>query len=97
MDKLTKNDNGEMVLVNIVEEMVKQKVDEMIKSLDMCGCEKCRLNACAIALNNLPSHYVTTEKGALLGQLEDVEFNYQTNLTVEVMKALMTVKEHPFH
>jgi len=97
MDKLTKNDKGELILVNIVEEMVKQKVDAMIKDFDMCDCNKCRLNVCAIALNNLPSHYVTTEKGALLGKLEDVEINYQTNLTVEITKAFMIVKEHPLH
>ncbi|MPM00568.1 hypothetical protein SDC9_46795 [bioreactor metagenome] len=97
MNNLTKKDKGELILINIVEEMVKQKVDEMIKDLDMCDCNKCRLNTCAIALNNLPPHYVTTEKGALLGKLEDVEINYQTNLTVEITKALMIVMEHPLH
>jgi competence protein ComFB len=97
MEKLTKNDTGELVLVNIVEDMVKRKVNELIKDADMCDCMRCRLNACAIALNNLPSHYVTTEKGALLGELDDVEINYQTNLMVETMKALLIVKENPLH
>ncbi len=97
MEKLTKNDDGELILVNIVEGMVIQIVDELIETMDMCNCKRCRLNACAIALNNLPSHYVTTEKGALLGELEDIEINYRTNLTVEVTKALLFVKEHPLH
>ncbi len=97
MEKLTKNDDGELMLVNIVEGMVRQKVDELIETLDMCDCKRCRLNACAIALNSMPSHYVTTEKGALLGELEDVEINYQTNITVEVTKALLLVKEQPLH
>lgn len=97
VDKLTKDEQGEMILVNIVEEMVRQRVDEMIKSFDMCDCMRCRLNACAIALNHLPSHYVTTEKGVLLGKLEDVEIDCQTSIAVETTKALMIVKEHPFH
>lgn len=97
MEKLTKNDAGKLALVNIVEDMVRQKVSELIGDLDMCHCERCRLNACAIALNNLPSHYVTTQVGALLGELDDVGINYQTNITVEVTKALLVVKEHPLH
>jgi competence protein ComFB len=97
MNKLTKNDSGEVILVNIMEEIVRQKVTEMIKGFDMCDCMKCRLNACAIALNHLPPHYVTTEKGALFGRLESVEISNQTNITVEVTKALMIVKEHPLH
>jgi len=97
VDKLTKNDKGELVLINIVEDMVRQKVDELIKDLDMCNCNRCRLNACAIALNNLPPHYATTERGALLGELEDISINYQANLTVEVTKALLIVKEQPLH
>jgi competence protein ComFB len=70
-EKLTKNVEGEKEVVNIIEDMVKLKVSDMIKDFDMCDCDLCRLNACAIALNNLPSHYVTTKKGALLGKVDD--------------------------
>lgn len=97
MEKYTIIENDDVILVNIVEEMVKQKVNELIKDLDMCKCNRCRLNACAIALNNLPPQYVTTEKGALLSKLEDIDMSYQTNLIVEVTKALMIVKERPTH
>lgn len=96
-EMLTKNAQDEMVLVNIVEELVREKVDELIKDLDMCKCQNCKLNACAIALNNLPPHYVTTERGALLAELVATEVNRQTTLTVEVMKALLTVREQPLH
>ena len=96
-ERLTKNAQAELVLINIVEEMVRRRVDEQIKDLDMCKCDRCRLNACAIALNCLPPHYVTSERGALLGELDDTEINYQTSLTVEVMKALLIVQEQPLH
>ncbi|NCB50424.1 MAG: competence protein ComFB [Clostridia bacterium] len=97
MGKLTENDSGEVILVNVMEEIVRQRVNELIKDFDMCDCQKCRLNVCAIALNHLPTHYVTTEKGALFSKLEEVGITCQTNITVEITKALMTVKKHPFH
>jgi len=96
-EKLTKDAQVQFILVNIVEEMVRQKVNELIKDIDMCKCEKCRLNACAIALNALPCHYVTTEKGALLAKITSTEVDYQTNVTIEVTKALMIVKGRPLH
>ncbi|MCX7614194.1 MAG: late competence development ComFB family protein [Clostridiales bacterium] len=96
-EKYTKNVQGEFILINIVEKKVLDKIDELIKDMDMCKCEKCRFNAAAIALNSLPPHYVTTTTGALLAGIISTEFNYQTNVFVEVMKALMIVKEHPLH
>lgn len=97
IEKLTCNENNKLILVNLVEELVKQKVDIMIKKFDMCDCYKCRLNTCAIALNSIPSHYVTTEKGLLLGTIDCSEFMYQASLSVEITKALMIVKENPYH
>lgn len=97
MERYTKDAQDTFILVNIVEDMVRNKVDELIGDFEMCQCERCRLNACAIALNALPPHYVNTEKGTQLAKLQDTEANYQARLTVEVTKALMIVKEQPMH
>jgi competence protein ComFB len=96
-ETLAENVQFELILENTVEKLVIQKVDDMIKDIDMCRCEKCRLNACAIALNALPPHYVTTTKGALLIGIQASDYGYQANVTVEVMKALMVVKDRPHH
>ena len=80
VERLTKDAQSQFVLVNIVEELVREKVDELIKDLDMCQCENCKLNTCAIALNNLPPHYVTTERGALLAELNTTKIDYQINV-----------------
>lgn len=95
-EKITQTDES-LILVNIVEELVKNKVDSAIKSLNMCSCKKCRLNACAIALNALPARYVTTTKGTLLALLATNSLEYQTSVQVEVIKALNVVKEYPMH
>jgi len=95
-EKFTQSDDS-LILVNIVEELVRAKVDSAIKTIDMCGCDRCRLNACAIALNSLPARYVTTTKGTLLALLAANNLEYQTAVQVEVIKALNVVKECPMH
>lgn len=92
-----KGDRPEYVLVNIVESIVRQKTREHIQTMDMCCCEVCYLNACAIALNSLKQLYVTTHKGALLSRISTVSVGYQAVLTCEVIKALMIVKASPRH
>lgn len=85
------------ILVNITEELVKKKVRQTMPTFDMCQCEKCYLDACAISLNNLKPQYVTTLKGTLLTKLSDTQFQYQTDLQIQVINALMAVKNSPRH
>lgn len=92
-----KSEQGEFVLINVAEQIVEQKVAELMQQTDMCRCDKCRLNACAIALNALPPHYVTTNRGELLAKVSASALDQQTEVIVEVTKALMKVKEHPMH
>jgi len=84
--------------VNITEQLVRKKVRELMKDLDMCQCEKCFLDACAIILNQrLDPHYVTTKKGELLTLLDATGYQYKTDLTVSVLQALQAVKDNPQH
>ena len=39
---------------NVMEHVVEQKLDEIMKSYDGCKCERCRSDIAAITLNNLP-------------------------------------------
>lgn len=96
LEKLTQ-DEDDLILVNIFEELVKEKVKDTIQSIEMCQCKKCRMNACAIALNSLPAKYVTTTKGALLSLLAISNLSNQTTIEVEVIKALKIVRSCPLH
>jgi len=96
VEKLTQSDDS-LILVNIYEELVKDKVSSTINTIDMCRCKKCQLNACAIALNALPPKYVTTTRGALLAQLAVSSLECQTSVEVAVLRALKMVKEYPLH
>ncbi|MCL0067357.1 late competence development ComFB family protein [Peptococcaceae bacterium] len=51
--------------------MVRQYLDSILKeykknNLNMCTCELCKQDIIAIALNNLSTRYVTTEKGRII-------------------------------
>ena len=96
-ENITKEKQSEMILVNTTEELVKMTVDEVISKIDMCSCDICKLNACAIALNKLEPHYVTTTRGKLLAKIITEKMNYQMEVLVEVTKALLTVKKNPLH
>lgn len=91
------NKNEELILVNVVESLVRGKARELIKTMDMCQCDKCFMDVCAITLNKLKPKYVTTTKGELLSQISTFSNNYQSELLVEVLKALVAVKKSPKH
>jgi competence protein ComFB len=88
---------NELHLLNVLEEIVKLKVEETIKSIDMCKCDRCKLDACAMALNVLPQKYVTTSKGNLFSRVDMISAEFQMEIQIEVLKALKAVKEAPRH
>lgn len=82
---------------NYMEHVIDLKIDAIIKSIDMCNCEKCRLDVKAIALNNLPPRYVVTSKGILYSKLNELELQFEVDVQKEIVKAAMIVKENPRH
>ena len=82
---------------NILVDIVSKKVREEMAVMDMCQCEKCHRDACAIVLNSLEPRYVTSRKGTLFSLLETCRFQFQTDLEVSVLKALKHVKASPKH
>jgi competence protein ComFB len=95
--KTARNNDAELYFSNILEEIVKARTDKLIEGMDMCGCERCRYDACALALNSLSPKYVTTSRGALLSQADFISLERRTEIDVQVIKALMLVKERPRH
>lgn len=88
----------EYVLINIYEDMVMEQVNHMSEHMEMCTCNKCLSDVCALVLNQLSPHYVTSRKGELMASLGTIkESDNRMNLTVKVMHALHLVKESPRH
>lgn len=84
-------------LKNYMEELVINKADELLKLLNICKCEKCRLDIIALALNDLPTRYVVSEKGALYTKLNELEQQFEIDVETAIVKAAVLVSKSPKH
>ena len=87
----------EFILVNAFEGIVKDNVEKMVECMEVCTCEKCISDICAIVLNQLPPNYVTTRKGELLTRAPQGSNDKYVDLTVKVVHAIQLVKNSPRH
>ena len=88
---------GVYTLVNSTEEMVKRHVSEVMAKTEMCRCEKCFLDACALVFNKGYAHFATTRKGQLLAKVADMNTTNHVGLMVAVADAVEKVKARPMH
>ena len=49
-------------LINLMEETVLEKIDQLWPNTEYCKCERCRMDIAAYALNRLPAQYVQSLK-----------------------------------
>lgn len=92
-----RREGSEWVPVNVMEEIVIQQVKKAIADLGGCGCDICVSDAAALALNEIPPRYVTTQRGALLESLDSANYAHSTDTLVAVTKAVMKVMKNPRH
>lgn len=87
-----------MSIQNVMEEIVNNKILEVIKDRDCCKCEQCLDDIRALALNKLPSKYVSTNKGELFSKLAALkEHQGIIDLNIAVTSAIESVSAHPRH
>ena len=84
-------------IVNAYDELVRSNVHNLMEMMDMCKCEKCFLDACALVFNNGFARFVTTREGELLGKLPDMNHSNHVDLVVAATEALTLVKNAPQH
>jgi competence protein ComFB len=87
-----------IIVKNLMEEIVKKKLFELIKSRDICKCERCLADIQAIVLNNLPPRYTVTGRGDALARFE-LLIAAQSNVDMirELQAAIEKVSSHPRH
>lgn len=88
-----------LIVHNTMEELVFRYVDKAFQreETDMCKCERCKMDVAAIALNNLPTKYVATDKGSIYVKIQEMEIQYIVDVIREVTMAMEKVKVHPSH
>lgn len=86
-----------MALVNMMELVVKQRLDEILETTDCCKCETCYLDMLAIALNYCKPRYVNTLQGELMVKIDSTERQKSIDLDIAILKSIEIVKQHPHH
>jgi len=80
-----------------MEEVVFTMMENVLNDIDVCKCEKCKLDIAAIALNKLPSKYIVTEKGELYSKINTLIQQFEVDVVSAITKAAIIVKEYPRH
>lgn len=82
-------------LINLMEEMVLHKINQLLPSTDYCKCDNCRMDIAAYALNRLPAQYARSVKGKVLYQFESSKGQKDIEVIVAVSKAIEVVGKAP--
>jgi len=84
-------------LRNYWEAKVMERTKSIISKMDICQCEKCYFDICALVLNKLPPQYVTTRKGDLMMKVPAGTAKSELELTILITKYAKMVSEKPMH
>ena len=84
-------------LINLTEMLVREKAKEVMDRLGVCDCAICTQDVLALAMNSLPSKYVTTDSGRQHLLLEIYKKQAETDIIAALTRAGVRVKVSPRH
>lgn len=87
----------ELNIKNYMEEVVYGAMDDVLKDLNVCNCDKCKMDTAAIALNQLPAKYIVTEKGELYSKINTLKQQFEVDVISAITRAAVLVKRSPRH
>lgn len=87
----------DFVTVNVMEEIVREKIIYFMRQFDVCTCDRCVADTIALTLNGLAPKYIVTPPAAVPPLLSFYTNKYIADVTVEATKACMVVGENPRH
>lgn len=87
-----------MELKNYMEVAVIQTINEMLKKeKEICGCERCRMDMAAMALNSLPPKYIVNHNGEVYTRVSMMQSQIATDVLSAVTKSIMKIGSNPRH
>lgn len=87
----------DFVYLNVMEEIVKDKIIYFMRQFDLCTCERCKADTIALTMNGLMPKYIVTLPAAVPPLISYYTNRLISDVTVEAIKACMTVKDNPRH
>ncbi len=89
--------NMGMKIKNVMEELVEEKIEGIMKEAGCCTCERCEADVAAYVLNRIPPKYVATEKGELITKSLQFDREFKVKLLIMISEGARVVKESPRH
>ena len=81
-----------------VDEIFNELISQQAKTNpNLCVCERCQDDMKALALSNLPPHYVVADKGTILTQVSFDLIGGKAQVISVVLNAIKTVGANPRH
>ncbi|MGI5978978.1 MAG: late competence development ComFB family protein [Oscillospiraceae bacterium] len=80
--------------INVMENLVLKKVDQVIARFNVCTCDRCRCDICACALNILPPRYIVAKPDVIAKAEQEVPDKMVMDALI---KAVIKVRSHPRH
>lgn len=87
----------EIVLKNMMEPLVLDKINDTISQFGCCTCEVCKMDIASLALNKVPPRYVATHMGEMYTKLEALSVQYGADVLNAITSSVNAVKENPRH
>jgi hypothetical protein len=87
---------NDVILYNVMEKLVLNKLDATLKKMNCCRCDRCKEDIVAIALNNLKPMYIVAHKDNINQKIHELG-EIGSEVTTEVIKAVLTVRKNPRH
>jgi competence protein ComFB len=84
-------------LINLTEILTKELLPSVMERMDVCTCPVCTGNVLALALNTLPTKYVTTDEGKQYTQLEVYKRQNELDVIAALTRACLRVQNSPRH
>ncbi len=93
---LIKEEKNEVILYNVTEKLVLNKLDATLKKMNCCKCDRCKKDIIAIALNNLKPMYIVATKDEIKQKIHELK-ELGSEVTTEVIKAVLITRKNPRH
>lgn len=83
--------------VNVMEYIVKDIAIDYMKKFDVCTCERCVVDTIALTLTYCSAKYIVVDSHSVSPLLNFYSNHYLGDVTVELTKACIKIKENPRH
>ncbi|HCT63718.1 MAG TPA: hypothetical protein DIC60_00285 [Lachnospiraceae bacterium] len=94
---VTKASGQDYCYINVLESIVKDRVETYMRRFGVCTCPRCIADTIALTLNGLPSKYVVTDKDSVSPMVNYFDTHYSGAVTTQLSRACVIVKNNPHH